>query len=92
MLYLAADESLTMDVIFAFLKIKPTWPALSFCKVIVLSKGLSIRIVKVSVEIIGNMEMHNILKSKFMENSLNITKMADNFQVFNFNSPVKFVQ
>lgn len=38
--FLAAELSLTMDVIFPFLKIKPTCPVLSLCMVIVRSKGL----------------------------------------------------
>lgn len=40
--YLAADESLTIDVIFAFLKTNPTWFRPSFCIVIVRSNGLRI--------------------------------------------------
>lgn len=38
--FLAAELSFTMDVIFPFLKIKPTCPVLSLCIVIVRSKGL----------------------------------------------------
>lgn len=39
----AADESLTRLVIQPFLKVNPTWPKLSLCIVMVLSKGLKNR-------------------------------------------------
>lgn len=38
--FLAAELSFTIEVIFPFLKIKPTCPVLSLCVVIVRSKGL----------------------------------------------------
>jgi len=40
--YLAAEESLMMALILPWLKVKPTWFALSFCIVMVRSNGLSL--------------------------------------------------
>ena len=43
-IYLAADESLSMAIIFPFLVVNPTFPSLSFSNVIVLPNGLNEKI------------------------------------------------